>query len=97
MGEAGRLRGNLVASRSWRGAVVCGLHLPPPAFYAAGRRDVGMRTVAITDNGRGGADPANGSGLAGLARRVQEAEGTLTVTSLPGGPIIVVAELPCVS
>ncbi|MFD1530453.1 sensor histidine kinase [Pseudonocardia aurantiaca] len=48
----------------------------------------------VRDDGRGGADPSGG-GLAGLARRVQAADGTLTVTSPPGGGTTITAELPC--
>ncbi len=51
--------------------------------------------LEITDDGAGGADP-NGSGLMGLRRRVQALDGTLTVTSPPGGPTTIYAELPCV-
>jgi signal transduction histidine kinase len=52
--------------------------------------------VAITDDGRGGADPAGG-GLVGLRRRVEALDGTLSVASPPGGPTTVRAELPCAS
>jgi signal transduction histidine kinase len=51
--------------------------------------------LEITDDGIGGADP-NGSGLVGLRRRVEALDGTLEVTSPPGGPTTVYAELPCV-
>ena len=40
--------------------------------------------VEISDDGRGGADPASGSGLIGLADRVDAAGGTISVTSQPG-------------
>ena len=50
--------------------------------------------VEVADNGRGGADPA-GTGLDGLRRRVEALDGTLTLTSPPGGPTSLVAELPC--
>ncbi len=50
--------------------------------------------LEITDDGIGGADP-NGSGLMGLRRRVEALDGTLQVTSPPGGPTTVYAELPC--
>ncbi|WP_236568067.1 MULTISPECIES: sensor histidine kinase [unclassified Nocardiopsis] len=50
--------------------------------------------VRVHDDGTGGADPA-GSGLAGLASRVQALDGRLTVGSPPGGPTTVTAELPC--
>ncbi|WP_374100601.1 hypothetical protein [Streptomyces sp. 7-21] len=51
-------------------------------------------TVRVTDDGRGGAD-ASGTGLLGLARRVAALDGAFTVTSPPGGPTTVTAELPC--
>jgi signal transduction histidine kinase len=54
----------------------------------------GRLRATICDDGRGGADPAGG-GLAGLARRVAAADGTFTVSSPPGGPTVVCAELPC--
>jgi signal transduction histidine kinase len=51
-------------------------------------------SVEVRDDGRGGADVA-GSGLSGLRRRVEALDGTLAVTSPPGGPTTVRAELPC--
>jgi signal transduction histidine kinase len=62
---------------------------------AVARRD-GVLEVEVVDDGAGGADPA-GSGLVGLRRRVEALDGTLSVTSPPGGPTIVRAELPCAS
>ena len=50
--------------------------------------------LTVTDDGVGGADPARGSGLSGLARRVPTVDGRLAVSSPPGGPTIVTAELP---
>ncbi|MET7397497.1 sensor domain-containing protein [Dactylosporangium sp. NPDC005572] len=52
--------------------------------------------VRVTDDGRGGADPA-GSGLDGLRRRVEALDGTLTIDSPPGGPTVLHAEFPCAS
>ncbi|MEV4621083.1 sensor domain-containing protein [Asanoa sp. NPDC049573] len=52
--------------------------------------------VEVRDNGRGGADPA-GAGLDGLRRRVEALDGTLILTSPPGGPTVLKAELPCAS
>ena len=49
--------------------------------------------LTISDNGRGGADPA-GEGLRGLADRVAALDGTLAVTSPPGGPTSVDVVLP---
>jgi signal transduction histidine kinase len=59
-------------------------------------RDAGDRIVVeCTDDGRGGADPEAGGGLSGLAKRVAALDGTLSVTSPPGGPTTVRAEIPC--
>ncbi len=51
--------------------------------------------VEITDNGCGGADPAHGTGLTGLADRVAVAGGRMLLSSPPGGPTVLRAELPC--
>jgi signal transduction histidine kinase len=56
--------------------------------------DHGRLIVTITDDGRGGASPALGSGLRGLADRVAAADGTLTVTSPADGGTTVRADLP---
>ncbi|GLY47603.1 GAF domain-containing sensor histidine kinase [Lentzea sp. NBRC 102530] len=53
--------------------------------------------VSIKDDGRGGADPHNGSGLAGLADRVAAIGGKLRLTSRPGGGTTIQAVLPCAS
>ena len=50
--------------------------------------------VGACDDGRGGADPAGGSGLAGLERRVGTVDGQLTVDSPRGGPTQITIELP---
>ncbi|GAB3005974.1 sensor histidine kinase [Saccharothrix stipae] len=60
------------------------------------RRSGGVLAVAVRDDGRGGADPS-GSGLDGLRRRVEALDGTMEITSPPGGPTTVLAELPCAS
>jgi signal transduction histidine kinase len=59
---------------------------------AAGQRDV--LVLSVTDDGTGGADPARGTGLAGLAQRVAVVDGGLTIASPPGGPTEVTVELP---
>ncbi|MGN6798666.1 MAG: sensor histidine kinase [Gaiellaceae bacterium] len=59
-------------------------------------RDAERLVVEVVDDGRGGADAA-GSGLVGLRRRVEALDGTLAVTSPPGGGTVLRAELPCVS
>jgi signal transduction histidine kinase len=53
--------------------------------------------VEIVDDGVGGADPSRGTGLAGLASRVDSVDGRLVVDSPEGGPTTVRAELPCAS
>ena len=55
-----------------------------------------LLVVEVIDDGAGGADPAKGSGLRGLADRVAGVDGHLTVTSPPGGPTVIRAELPWV-
>lgn len=51
--------------------------------------------VEVEDDGRGGADPARGTGLTGLADRVAAVDGRLLLASPPGGPTLVRVELPC--
>jgi len=51
--------------------------------------------VIVTDDGVGGADPARGTGLAGLARRAESVDGTLEIASPPGGPTLLTVDLPC--
>lgn len=53
--------------------------------------------VEVSDNGRGGADPARGTGLAGLAERAAAMGGTMDVLSPTGGPTTILVELPCAS
>jgi PAS domain S-box-containing protein len=50
--------------------------------------------LSIRDDGVGGADPARGSGLVGLADRVEALGGSIRVRSLPGDGTLVTAELP---
>ena len=54
----------------------------------------GHLVAEIGDDGAGGADPAAGSGLRGLADRVEALGGTLTVVSTHGTGTTVHAELP---
>ena len=50
--------------------------------------------VEITDDGVGGADPTEGSGLRGLADRIEALGGHLAITSPPGRGTHLTAELP---
>jgi signal transduction histidine kinase len=61
------------------------------------RSNGGTLTVQVRDDGRGGADPAHGTGLTGLADRAAAAGGRLLLSSPPGGPTILRVELPCAS
>jgi signal transduction histidine kinase len=54
----------------------------------------GSAFVEIDDDGCGGADPARGSGLRGLADRVGALDGKLAITSPPGGGTRLRAEIP---
>jgi signal transduction histidine kinase len=54
----------------------------------------GLVRVEIEDDGVGGADPGRGSGLRGLADRVETIGGTLQVASVPGQGTRLVAEIP---
>src|SRR5262249_30413676 len=54
----------------------------------------GRLRLAVSDNGVGGADPARGSGLSGLAQRVRTVDGRFDIASPPGGPTRVTIELP---
>ncbi|WP_203217452.1 sensor histidine kinase [Nocardia arthritidis] len=51
--------------------------------------------ITVSDNGIGGADADVGTGLTGLARRVASVDGRFEVTSPPGGPTRLAAEMPC--
>jgi signal transduction histidine kinase len=51
--------------------------------------------VIVTDDGVGGADPARGTGLVGLARRAASVDGTFEIDSPPGGPTLLTVDLPC--
>jgi signal transduction histidine kinase len=55
----------------------------------------GVLRIEVTDNGTGGADPARGSGLAGIERRLGTFDGILAVSSPPGGPTMIIMEVPC--
>ncbi|MBE1530170.1 sensor histidine kinase [Actinomadura algeriensis] len=56
----------------------------------------GRRLLMIVgDDGTGGADPARGTGMRGIERRLAAFDGTMAVTSPTGGPTVVTMELPC--
>jgi len=51
--------------------------------------------VEVTDDGIGGAAPGRGSGLRGLADRIEALGGEITVSSPPGRGTTLRAEIPC--
>jgi PAS domain S-box-containing protein len=57
----------------------------------------GRAVVEVRDDGVGGADPTRGSGLRGLADRVEALAGTIVVDSRAGEGTSIRAEIPCVS
>jgi signal transduction histidine kinase len=57
----------------------------------------GVLVVEVVDNGVGGADTERGSGLRGLADRVEALEGRLRVWSPPRGGTRLMADIPCAS
>src|SRR6266540_1900484 len=54
----------------------------------------GVLRLCVADDGVGGADPSQGSGLPGLAGRVRSVDGRLDIASPPGGPTRITVELP---
>jgi signal transduction histidine kinase len=80
---------------------VCAEALANTAKHAAAARAAvavtaseGRVRIEITDDGVGGADPERGSGLRGLADRVETLGGTLQVDSVPGRGTHLAAEIP---
>jgi signal transduction histidine kinase len=61
-----------------------------------GRRN-GRAVVEVADDGVGGADPARGSGLRGLADRVEALGGALALESPRGAGTRLRVEIPCAS
>jgi signal transduction histidine kinase len=55
----------------------------------------GSAVVEVSDDGAGGADPAGGSGLRGLADRVETLGGSFEVVSPIGAGTLLRAEIPC--
>jgi signal transduction histidine kinase len=51
--------------------------------------------IIVSDDGVGGADPARGTGLDGLAKRAASVDGTFEIASPPCGPTLITVDLPC--
>ena len=54
-----------------------------------------LLTAIVGDDGRGGADPASGTGMLGVMRRLAAFDGTMSVSSPTGGPTLVTMEVSC--
>jgi signal transduction histidine kinase len=65
------------------------------AATVAIRRASGRVTVDVTDDGIGGADAAQGSGLRGLGDRIAALDGTFSLDSPPGRGTRLHVEIPC--
>jgi signal transduction histidine kinase len=72
-----------------------GKHAQASSATIAVTRDNGQLVVEVVDDGIGGADSEAGSGLRGLADRVEALDGRLRVWTPQGGGTRVRAEMPC--
>jgi signal transduction histidine kinase len=70
-------------------------HASASTVHISVTHSAGLLRIEVNDDGLGGADPALGSGLSGVERRLGTFDGVLAVSSPPGGPTIVVIEVPC--
>ncbi len=70
-------------------------HAAPSRIVVRTAREDGTLLLVVADDGVGGALPASGTGLPGLADRVAAHGGTLTLESPPGAGTRVAVRLPC--
>jgi signal transduction histidine kinase len=70
-------------------------HASAHSVHIRAAYSAGALRIAVTDDGSGGANPARGTGLRGVERRLSTFDGVLAVSSPPGGPTIVAIEVPC--
>jgi signal transduction histidine kinase len=80
--SAAELLANVAKHSRARHATLEAVHVP------------GLLRIRVTDDGAGGARPAPGGGLRGLAERVRTVDGHIEIDSPPGGPTTVSVELP---
>jgi PAS domain S-box-containing protein len=69
-------------------------HAEASCAHVTFEREGGILRFEITDDGRGGADPRDGSGILGLRDRAEASGGTLFVISPPGKGTVVTGTLP---
>jgi len=72
-------------------------HGSPSRVTVQTERDEDVLRLVVADDGVGGAAPASGRGLAGMADRVAAQGGTLALESPPGAGTRIAVELPCAS
>jgi signal transduction histidine kinase len=88
-----------VESAAYFAACECLANVVKHSGAAQARVDLGYRggvlSVVVSDDGSGGASLEAGSGLRGVARRLEVFDGTITLTSPVGGPTMVRMEVPC--
>ena len=72
-------------------------HAGARSVYIRAAHSAGVLRIEVSDDGTGGADPAQGTGLRGVERRLGTFDGVLAVSSPLGGPTIVAIEVPCAS
>ncbi|MFE6049417.1 sensor histidine kinase [Kitasatospora sp. NPDC056446] len=70
-------------------------HSGAASAKVSGRYHADLLVLEISDDGHGGADPALGSGLTGLADRLTAVDGRMRVSSPTGGPTLLHVEIPC--
>ena len=71
-------------------------HSGATGAYVSVHRVGDVLRMEVGDDGHGGADPSGGTGLHGIERRLAAFDGTMMLSSPPGGPTVVTMELPCV-
>lgn len=69
-------------------------HSEASCLEISGSADNGRLVLSVSDDGKGGAQSASGTGIAGIRQRVERLGGRLTVESTAGIGTRVVAELP---
>jgi signal transduction histidine kinase len=72
-------------------------HGSPSRVMVQTERSDDVLRLVVADDGVGGAAPASGRGLAGMADRVAAQGGTLALESPPGAGTRIAVELPCAS
>jgi signal transduction histidine kinase len=72
-------------------------HAAATKVTLSARKEAGCLVVSVSDDGKGGAEPAAGSGLRGLSDRAEAHGGSLRIESGRGTGTTLRAELPCAS